>query len=291
MRESSKRTDRDHYITIRDINRYRRIVEDVEIRLDDNDAISLRLWVLRLQQDGAECALKDKRDPPPPESGLPQDSFVLCVQTKFQQDRFQALGNNFVSIDATHNTTQYAGLQLFSVLVRDQWGHGTLCGAFPFADTHARSTAGVPVAWMLSSSGTEATITFFLNFVKKRSLQITPAIVMTDRDKAQMNAITAVYPVSKVLLCWWHVLRAIRMHFRTEEFPDLWERIGTWVRTSDQILFDRLWQEMQTDSSVPQTLVDYLQVNWMGIVPLWSGIHRKNRPIFQEGDTNMLIES
>ncbi len=134
VRESCKRTDRDYYITMRDINRYRRIVVDVEIRLDDNDAISLRLWVLRLQQDGTECVLKDKKDPPPPESGLSQDSFVLCIQTKFQRDRFQALGLNFVSIDATHNTTQYAGLQLFTLLLRDLWGHGTLCGVFPFVD-------------------------------------------------------------------------------------------------------------------------------------------------------------
>ena len=63
-------------------------------------------------------------------------------------------------------------------------------------------SAGVPVAWMLLSSGTEATIHFFLNFVKARSPEISPAIVMTDHDKAQMNAITAVYPETTVLLCW-----------------------------------------------------------------------------------------
>ena len=114
---------------------------------------------------------------------------------------------------------------------------------------------------------------------------------MTDRDQAQMNAITAVYPETTVLLCWWHVLRAIRMHFRTEEFPELWERIRAWVKTSDQIKFDSWWEEMQSDASVPQSLVDYLKANWMGIVPLWSGTYRKDWPIFQEGDTNMLIES
>ena len=254
MWESSKWTDSNHCITIHDINHYHWIMEDVEICLDDNDVISLCLWLLRLQQDGAECALKDKRDPPPPEFGLSQDSYVFCVQTKFQQDCFQALGNNFVSIDATHNTTQYAGLQLFTALVRDQWGHGTLCGTFPFADTHVCSMAGVPVVWMLSSSGMEATFTFFLNFVKKQSPQITPVIVMTDCDKVQMNAIMAVYLVSTVLLCWWHMLCAIQMHFHTEEFPDLWECICTWVRTSDQILFDWLWQEMQTHFLVPQVL-------------------------------------
>ena len=112
---------------MRDINRYRRIVEDVEIPLDDNDAISLRLWVDRLQEGGAECFLKDKKDPAPPASGLAQETFVLCIQSKFQRDRFLALGKNFVSIDATHNTTHYPGILLFTLLVRDLWGHGTLC--------------------------------------------------------------------------------------------------------------------------------------------------------------------
>ena len=128
------RTDHDYYITMCDINRCHRIVEGVEIRLDGNDAVSLRLWVLRLQQAGAVCVLKDMQDPAPPESGLSPDSFVLCIQTKFQKERFLALGNNFVSIDATHNTTLYEGIQLFTLLVRDLWGHGTLCGVYPFLD-------------------------------------------------------------------------------------------------------------------------------------------------------------
>ncbi len=60
---------------------------------------------------------------------------------------------------------------------------------------------GVPVAWMLLSSGMEATIEFFLNFIKTRNLEVTPAIIMSDRDKAQMNAINTIYPDSKLLLC------------------------------------------------------------------------------------------
>ncbi len=144
---------------------------------------------------------------------------------------------------------------------------------------------------MLLSSGTEATIYFFLNFVKTRSPEITPAIIMSDRNKAQMNAIKTIYLGSTLLLCWWHVLRTIRMHFRTEEFPELWERVREWVKTPDQSKFNSWWEEMQTDPSVPQSFIDYLKVNWMPIVPLWSGASRKNRTIFQEGDTNMLIES
>ena len=87
------------------------------------------------------------------------------------------------------------------------------------------------------------------------------------------------------------MLCTVQMHFSTEEFLEVWEHIYTWIKTSDQIKFDQMWQELQTNDSVPQSLVDYLKVNWMGIETLWSGIHKKNWPIFQEGDTNMLIES
>jgi len=144
---------------------------------------------------------------------------------------------------------------------------------------------------MLSSSGTEATIKYFLNFVKLWSPEIRPTIIISDCDKAQMNAVMGVFPESTLLLCWWHVLCTMRMHFRMEEFPDLWNRVHEWVRASDQLKFDSLWEEMQADPTVPHSFVGYLKVNWMPIVPLWSGTARQGRTIFQEGDTNMLIES
>src|ERR1700733_13097318 len=96
---------------------------------------------------------------------------------------------------------------------------------------------GVPVAWMLSSNGTQATIQYFLNLVKAQSPEVAPNIFMTDRDQAQVNAIRAVFPeCSRVFYCWWHVLRAIRTHFNTKEFPDLWSRIQDWIRTTDKLL-------------------------------------------------------
>lgn len=65
---------------MRDINRIRRIVEDEDIRLDENDAISIKVWAARLQQEGAEVMLKDKIDAPLPDPGFPQ--IVLCFAYK-----------------------------------------------------------------------------------------------------------------------------------------------------------------------------------------------------------------
>ena len=88
VRETHKWTDCDYYITMHDITCLHHIVEEDHIHLDNNDVISVRLWVTWLQQGGMEVALKDKVDPPPPGSGVEEDSFILCVQTEYQRDRF-----------------------------------------------------------------------------------------------------------------------------------------------------------------------------------------------------------
>ena len=61
-------------------------------------------------------------------------------------------------------------------------------------------STGVPVVWMITTSGTEVTIQFFLKFVKAQSPEITPAITMSNRNQVQLNAIAAVYPGSTVLV-------------------------------------------------------------------------------------------
>jgi hypothetical protein len=75
-----------------------------------------------------------------------------------------------------------------------------------------------------------------------------------------------------------------------EEFLEVWDCVRKWVKTSDQSKFDSIWEWIQNDPLVLLSLVDYLRTNWMSIVPLWSATKRQERTIFQEGDTNMLIE-
>jgi hypothetical protein len=92
--------------------------------LHPEDAISAKLWMDRLKDENVHVFYKDKLDPPPLESRLQPDTFVLCIQTSFQLDAFRRLGQGFIGIDATHNTTQYQDLLLFTIVARDRWGHG-----------------------------------------------------------------------------------------------------------------------------------------------------------------------
>jgi hypothetical protein len=159
------------------------------------------------------------------------------------------------------------------------------------AQGRSYSHLGVPVAWMLASNGTTATIAFFLQWVRDASPSVQPAVIMTDRDQAQINAIEAIYPRSTVNLCTWHVLRAMRSHFNTNQYPVLWDRVKAWVKTEDQIEFTRLWVEISCDPSAPQSFIAYLKAQWLPVTPKWSRVLRKGRSIYEEGDTNMLIEA
>ena len=116
--------ERDHYITMGEICRIRKEVLRADIRLDANDANSTWIWVSKLQLQGDFVYYKDKRDPSPEGSDLADNLFALCIQTRYQKEAYERLGNGFLGIDATHNVTQYKGILLFTLMARDNWGHG-----------------------------------------------------------------------------------------------------------------------------------------------------------------------
>jgi hypothetical protein len=101
-----------------------RAVKEDNIKLHKEDAISTKLWVDRLKARNTSIFYKDKLDSPPSGSKLQGEDFILCIQTAFQADAYQRLGNGFIGIDATHNITQYPDFLLFTIVARDRWGHG-----------------------------------------------------------------------------------------------------------------------------------------------------------------------
>jgi hypothetical protein len=60
----------------------------------------------------------------PKDSGLHEDAFVLAMQTPYQREVFEKYGHAFARLDTTHNTTHYMNTSLFTIIVRDRWGHG-----------------------------------------------------------------------------------------------------------------------------------------------------------------------
>src|SRR6267142_2692711 len=164
-------------------------------------------------------------------------------------------------------------------------------GSGVLAESADLSRLGIPVTWMLTSSGTTDMITFFVHWVRDASLKVRPAVIMSDRDQAQLQALKDVYPLSQIWLCIWHVLRAMRSHFSITVFQSLWEKVKALVKTEDLAKFYTIWDEISTDPSVPPSFVQYMASSWIPASHMWSKVVQKDRPIYLEGDTNMLIKA
>ncbi|KAJ7744259.1 hypothetical protein DFH07DRAFT_963791 [Mycena maculata] len=81
---------------------------------------------VKLHDEGHFVFLKRSDEVLPPGSDLERDSFVLIIQTKYQQECWEKYGSCFTGINGTHNTTHYKNMTLFTLLVRDNWGHRML---------------------------------------------------------------------------------------------------------------------------------------------------------------------
>lgn len=124
LNPSQAASKRDEFVTMGDVLRIQKMIDAESIRKHRDDGCSVVLWVEELQKEGSLLAFKGTRQPPPPNSGLALDTFVLCIQTPGQRSIFTKYATSFCAIDATHNVTQYANTNLFTVLVRDEHGHG-----------------------------------------------------------------------------------------------------------------------------------------------------------------------
>ena len=50
------------------------------------------------------------------------------------------------------------------------------------------------------------------------------------------------------------------------------------------------WAYIESDTSVPNSVAQYIARDWLSHKEMWSAMSRQNRIIFEKGDTNMLLE-
>ncbi|KAF6745149.1 hypothetical protein DFP72DRAFT_1091715 [Ephemerocybe angulata] len=166
------------FISRADIRRVERKLEAESVRLAQKDGLSVLHWAENLRKQGHYVFLKKTTEAYATANGVRLDpsSFILIIQTKYQRRCWQQHGSRFAGIDATHNTTQYENMSLFTLLARDRWGHG------------------IPCAWMVSSNATEETISHFIACIREQSPDVNPIYFMSDRDQAQLNSLKRFYP-------------------------------------------------------------------------------------------------
>jgi len=60
---------------------------------------------------------------------------------------------------------------------------------------------------------------------------------------------------------------------------------------TDDNEFNASWTQIQGDTKVPKSVAEYIAHDWLPHKEMWSAMSHQNRTIFEEGDTNMLLES
>ena len=126
IRAGTTSTSRNQFATRADVRRIQKTIEEELIRLAAQDGASVLEWVKQLRERGHFVELKTSAEPPPANSYLERNSFILIIQTRYQRECWGKHGSRFAGIDATHNTTHYENMSLFTLLIRDPWGQGKL---------------------------------------------------------------------------------------------------------------------------------------------------------------------
>lgn len=125
---TSKLIKRCQFATHADIRRIQKKIDAESVRLASDDGESVLLWVERLRALGHHLELKRSCDPTPEGSTVAKETFILIIQTKYQRECWQRYGTKFAGLDATHNTTHYTNMSLFTLMTRDKWGQGLFSG-------------------------------------------------------------------------------------------------------------------------------------------------------------------
>ena len=116
---------RKHFLNKRDIRNIRVKVHDRLVIRHQDDAQSVCLAVLQLQQEpyNPVMAFKVQGKLDRIHSTLPEDAFLLAIETEFQRDMYQKYAGRILCIDSTHGTNAYR-YKLITCIAPDHYGQG-----------------------------------------------------------------------------------------------------------------------------------------------------------------------
>ena len=101
---------RRHFLSKSDINNIRIKVDDhIIIKRHEDDATSVSLIVSELQEESFDPVLffKLQGSKSPEHLVLPEESFIVAIQTKFQLELYNQHASTILCIDSTHGTNHY----------------------------------------------------------------------------------------------------------------------------------------------------------------------------------------
>ena len=217
---------RKHLITKKDVRNLEVKIRDRTIIRHKDDATSVQLAVAELQQESYNPVLAFKMQGCVSNKypSLPEDTFLLIIQTRFQKGLYQLYAKSVLCIDSTHGTNAYR-FKLITCMVRDHFGQGITVNGITISIVYMYNYIGQPVGWCISDRETTDIIEIFLRCMKDQSPDTKISVLMTDDGKFEMCCFHYNYHTCVIdntgwaaackvfgdsvrhLLCSWHVHR------------------------------------------------------------------------------------
>ena len=266
---------RQHLITKQDLTNTKRQFNIEGIERHCEDQLSVCAWVAELQslEYNPITFFKEQGSA---RNNIPEEDFILAIQTKFQCDMMKAFGNTLVCMDATHGTNHYH-FKLVTVLVLDEYGEG------------------VPVGWMISNKEDGTMLSVFLKSLQDRTGPITPMFFMSDDAEQYYSSWRDIYGGQpRKLLCSWHVDRAWRSNLLGISSIESRAKVYCSLRTILQTLsipeFRKMMQQCISWLLSEHDLEAfglYFQTYYSSRCEQWAYCYRIGTP----ANTNMSVES
>ena len=156
------------------------------------------------------------------------------------------------------------------------------------------------VAFMaLLSDETKSNVTFALQSFKKICVQYN-LIFMVDKDFGQIEALKAVFPAARILLCIFHVIKFLRNLIasapvvvgKKDEIFQQFKRIIYASTEEEFVAEDKKFEEVVADITIKsrndkqESLMAYYIRNWRNVAPMWVRCYRKNLPCLGDNTSN-----
>ena len=116
---------RRHLIRKQDISNIRRKVVDSTIMRHEDDATSVEIIVneLHLEPFNSVLIYKPQHCKVAQHPSLPEDCFMLAIQTEWQKQLYEKYASSILCIDSTHGTNAYK-FKVITCIVADEFGKG-----------------------------------------------------------------------------------------------------------------------------------------------------------------------
>ncbi|KAI3996006.1 hypothetical protein MKX01_037503 [Papaver californicum] len=241
--------NRDDLLTHRYVRRLERSIRRSSYELDEDDMVSIGMWVESHQSQ--VFFYEDFTD---------ADPCVLGIQTEWQLQQMIRFGNCSLVVSDSRFGMNKLKYPVHSLLVFD-------------SDNKA-----IPVAWILTSRfGNESTYKWIRALYKKvHSKDPTWKLggFVVDDPSADVHAIREVFHCS-VLICFWRVRHAWHKHLvkkcpETEMRCEMFQRLGQAVYSVCQGNGDlNLFKDFMEDFVDCPDFLEYFKANWLPKIGMW----------------------